>query len=121
MQMALFLANKIKRQLQLNGIDLAFVHHGLDEYGQVSDDATGSVVVRGLFHTTNSFVSGTDSENARLSSKPQPMVLALYDEGKEVQKDDTVQIRENAYKVVKKNDVNNLGIALDISLELLDG
>lgn len=121
MQISLFLKNKIQRQLQLNGQDLIFIRYGIDEYKQVSDEVKESVVIRGLFHTTNSYIKNVDTEGARLVSKPQPMILALYEDGNKVQKDDEVEMQGHKYKVTALNDVNNFGIAIDISLELIDG
>lgn len=121
MQISLFLENKVKRQLRLNGCDLVFVRYGTDEYKQVSDDVQDSISVRGLFHTTNTYIKNTNSENARLVSKPQPMVLMLYEDGNKIQKDDRVEMQGNVYKVTEKNDINNFGVAFDISLELVYG
>lgn len=118
MQMALFLECKIKRQICMNGRDLIFERYKVDKYEQVSNEIDKTVEARGIFHTTNSYIKSNDAEGARLVSKPQPMILMLYEDGSRVEKDDKVKIGNNVYKVVEKNDVNNLNIAYDISLEL---
>ena len=48
------------------------------------------------------------------------MILCLYEDGIRVGKDDKVEMQNNTYKVTGINDVNNLGVAFEISLELLD-
>lgn len=121
MQTSLFLKNKIQRQLQLNGQDLTFVRYGVDEYKQISDEVKESINIRGLFHTTNSYIKNADTEGARLVSKPQPMILALYEDGNKIQKDDEVEMQGRKYKVTASNDINNFGVAIDISLELVNG
>lgn len=120
MQMALFLKNKIKRQIALNGNTFQFVKYGIDEFNQVSEDKKEEVQIKGIFHTTNSYIKNTDADSARLISKPQSMILCLYEDGVKINKDDKVEMQNNTYKVTGINDVNNFGVAFEISLELLD-
>lgn len=119
MQMALFLKNKISRQLELNGSDYTFVQYKTDEYKQLTDEVEKSFVVRGLFHTTNSYIKETASEGARIVSKPQPMMLMLVEDGNKISKDNKVSVGDCVYKVVSKTDVNHFGVVFDVSLELV--
>lgn len=119
MQMTHCLANKIKRQIEMNGRMCTFIKYKKDRFGQTSSEEEGRVEAKGIFHTTNNYIKESDSEGARLISKPQPMILLMYDDGSKVSKDDTVTLGENLYRVVEKKDVNNFGIAYDVSLELV--
>ena len=117
-QMALFLKSKITRQIQYNGSAYTFAKHIVDKFGQVSDEVGEEVTVNGIFHTVNSYIKNTDSEGARLISKPQPRVLILAEDGSKIGKDDIVVVNGNKYKVTGKEDVGNFGVAFDMSLEL---
>ena len=118
MQYSLFLRNKIKRQLAFNGQNFEFKKVEKDSYGQTKlSDKT--ICIKGIFHQTESFLKSEDSEGARIVKKPQPMVLALYDECLEIDKDDEMIMSNNRYKVVGKTNLNNLNVAFDISLEVL--
>lgn len=119
MQMALFLKNRISRQLELNGNKYTFVHYKVDEYKQLTDEVESSVEVVGLFHTTNSYIKESTGEGARIVSKPQPMMLMLFEDSEKLSKDDKVTIGSCIYKVVNKTDVNHFGVACDVSLELV--
>lgn len=116
-QMALFLKSKITRQIQYNGSVYTFAKHIIDKFGQVSDEIGEEVTVNGIFHTVNSYIKNTDSEGARLISKPQPRMLMLVEDGSKIGKDDVVVINGNKYKVTGKEDVSNFGVAFDVSLE----
>lgn len=117
-QMALFLKSKIVRQIQYNGSAYTFTKHITDKFGQVSDEVKEEVTVNGIFHTVNSYIKNTDSEGARLISKPQPRILMLVEDGSKIGKDDVVVINGNKYKVTGKEDVSNFGVVFDVSLEL---
>ena len=117
MQMITYLRNKISRQLQMNGQKYVFKHLKEDEFHQVSDEVEKEIEVVGLFHTTNSYIKNSDSDGTRITSKLQPMLLVLYEDGMALSKDDKVMIGSQDYKITKKNDINNFGVAFDISLE----
>lgn len=121
MRSALFLANKIKRSIKIEGRSFTFIRYGLDEYKQRSNVPEESIEVQGIYHTTNTYVKENNLEGARTKSKLQPMILMLYEDGVKLQRDDVVQIQENTYKVVALNDVNNFGVAYDVSLEQYNG
>lgn len=114
-----FLENKIKRQINQNGQDFMFMRHGVDEYHQVTDNYVSYFEVRGIFHTTNNYISQNISDGSRITKKPQAMVLTTYDYGLPIQKDDEVEIADKKYVVVDKNNVNSFNVAFDISLELV--
>lgn len=117
MQMALFLKNKINRQISINGCEYVFNRHKVDKYKQMSNEVLENIIIKGLLHTTNVYVKSNESENSRIVKKQQSMILTLYDDGIQIKKDDAVVIVGKVYKVVEKTDVNNLSVAFDISLE----
>ena len=119
MQNILFLKNKIDRQIKMNGQTFYFERHGEDQYHQTSSEVTDIIEVEGLFHTTNVYISSNTNEGSRSFSKPQPMILTLYDQGSLIQTDDQVEISDQRYKVVDKININQFDIAFDISLELI--
>ena len=119
MQMALFLKNKVNRQLELNGSTYDFAHYKIDEYKQVTNEVEKTIEVVGLFHTTNAYIKESTNEGARIVSKPQPMMLMLFEDSEKLSKDDKVVIGDRVYNVVGKTDVNHFGVVCDVSLELM--
>jgi hypothetical protein len=116
-QMSLFLKNKIKRQIFLNGSEFAFTRYKVDKFHQVTNEVEEVIVINGLYHTTNNYIKENISDASRIVTKQQPLILTLYDEGEKIKISDIVKINGADYKVVNKNDVNNFGVAFDISLE----
>lgn len=119
MQVALFLKNKIARQIAINGRQFTFARFGLDEYHQRLETSEVIATIKGVFHETTSYIKSADSDTGRMVSKPQPMILTLCDNNSRLlEKDDEVVIGSNTYRLIAKRDVENLGVAYDISLEV---
>ena len=112
-----FLRNKIDRQIKTNGQEFTFTRFVEDEYHQVSDEESEEIKLSGIFHTSNSYIQQETQAGAKTFSKQVPMILTLYEDGIKVKTSDMVIINGNKYKVNTINDVNNFGIAIDISLE----
>lgn len=120
MQATLFMKNKIARQIALNGQKFSFVRNEVDDYHQQLDDVKEVATISGIFHEATSYVKETNSDSGRMVSKPQPMILTLCDDNsRSLQKDDKVTIGTNVYYVVDKHDIKGLGVAYDISLEVI--
>ena len=115
-----FLENKIKRQINQNGQKFVFLRYSEDEYHQISDEATSEFEIKGLFHTTNIYITMNTNDGSRASSKPQPMILTTFDQGENVKIDDEVIISDKTYVVIGKTNFNSFNIAYDISLRLKD-
>lgn len=112
-----FLQNKIKRQISLNGIQATFKRYEEDEYHQIVEDNFEEITFKCIFHTTNTFVKSTVGEAAKTVSKPQPMILCLFEDGEKIQINDKIEIGTDEYIVTDKNNINGFNIAYDISLE----
>jgi hypothetical protein len=119
MQMALFLKNKIKRQISLNGSEFTFIRYKKDKFHQVTNEAEEIIKINGLFHTTNNFIKESNSDASRIVTKQQPMILTLSEDADKIQLFDIVIINGVKYKVTNKNDINGFGVAFDISLEVV--
>jgi hypothetical protein len=115
--MALFLRNKIKHQIALNGYGIVFIRYALDNYKQVSDEIELSYSIYGLYHTTDSYNKRTGTEDATRHAKQQPRILCLIDDAEQIKLNDVTFINGVKYYVVGKEDINNFGVACDISLE----
>lgn len=126
MQVQTFLRNKIKRQILWNGQDFVFKRYKQDEYHQMTDEVDQTFELRGVFHEGGGYGGMLNQElyereGSREVSKMKPMIICLYsDVSKQIQMDDRVQIGDEKYFVVEKNDVKNMNIAYEISLEMIE-
>lgn len=111
-----FLRNKVLRQIEYNGREFHFTHIGEDQYHQPNIANPIDITIKGIFHESISYVSETKTDAGRMVSKPQPMILALYEDAKQLSVDDRVTIGDNTFSVTSITDVGNLKITGDISL-----
>lgn len=118
MQNALFLRNKVSRQIKMNGSSFSFNKVRKDEFNQ-TEVSEESVEVKGLFHQTASFIKEEAATGSRIKKKPSPMILMLSEDASKLEEDFQVTISGKIYRVVDKLDVNNFGVAFDVSLEVV--
>ena len=112
----LYLKNKLRRQLDWNGENFTFTHMGEDKYHNPTE-AT-EITIKGLYHQQTSYVSKNSGDGTVSHSKPSPMILCLYEEGKNLSINDTITINEKAMFITGIEDVHELNVALQISLEV---
>lgn len=126
MQTQVFFKNRIKRQISWNGQEFIFRRYAKNEYQEIDySRLEEEFVFRGIFHDGGGYggmlnITLYERDGARTITKMKPMILALYEDAKGLKMDDVVQISNNTYKVVEKNDVKGMGIAFEISLEIED-
>lgn len=116
-----FFKNKVQRQIKYNGQRFPFIKVSEDKYHQKNVSNPIEVEIEGLYHESISYVSINGANAGRMQSKPQPMILAMYDDckGNNIGIDDIVFVGDNKYKVTAVTDIKNLHVACDISLELV--
>lgn len=122
MQVELFFRNKLLRQIKQNGQIFNFSRFKKNSYGEETDEVELSFNVNGIFHEGGGYggmlnIELYERDGARTITKMKPMILCLYEEGIKLQIDDVVIVSGNIYKVVAKNNIKNLNIAFDVSLE----
>jgi urease accessory protein UreE len=53
------------------------------------------------------------------TSKGQPKLMVAYDDSVLIKNGDMIQINENTYKIIEKNNMQEFNIICDISMELV--
>lgn len=125
MNVSNYLRNKIVRQIKWNGQEFTFKRYAKDKYHQMTKEPLETFTFQGLFHEGGGYggmlqVEMFERDGGRTVTKLKPMILCLYEDGKDLMMDDVVQIGDNMHKLVQKIDVKNLRIAYEITLELID-
>ncbi len=122
-----YFRNKIKRQIEWNGQEFVFTRYALNEYEEIDYSKVDKEFhLKGIFHEGGGYggmlnIQVYERDGARTLTKMKPMILCLYEDGKDLDMDDEVIISDYKYKVVDKNDVKNLKVAFEISLEIDNG
>jgi hypothetical protein len=119
MQYALFMENKVSRQIAINGSDFSFTHSAEDKYHNATTETT--VALRGIYHQSTSYQSKTATDGSVTSSKPSPQILCLYKDGSKVSKGDEITVNDKKMFVTGMEDVQQLHVVSQISLEVIDG
>lgn len=110
----------VTRAIKTHGKEFEFKHYGKNDFGEPNDEYT-LVTIQGLFHQTRGYITKQLSDGTIARSKPQPQILALVDDTvRTLVNGDEVEYNNQLYKVTGVNDINNLGVAVDISLEMFD-
>lgn len=116
--------HKVKREICLHGTRYEFKRDILDEYKEPTGEKK-VITTCGLFHITKDyiqFVTANSDGSNKVRGKGQPMVLVCYEDAKYIKSEDVVKINGRNYKINHVNNIQEMNIVADISLELvLDG
>lgn len=114
--------NKVKREIKTHGRSYEVKRTILNNYGEDTDEQQSITEVQGLFHTEKGYITKSVSDGSKTHSKGQPKLMVAYDDSVLIKNGDMIQINENVYKVIEKNNTQEFNIVCDISMELmLDG
>lgn len=114
-----FQVAKLKRLLDVQGEDYTFYRDGKDELGEPNGSAQEVVTLRGLWHESQSYIRVTSGDAATVRSKPQVQILTLWDSKGGISQGDYLMLGKTRYNVAGLHDPTNLGVAADISLEVV--
>lgn len=126
MEATLFLRNKLARHISWNGQELTFTRYSKNEYNELTDNVEQTFTFKGLFHDGGGYggmlkIDLYERDGARTFTKFKPIVLCMYEDGKDLTIDDVLELGGNTYNVVEITNVKNLNIAFEVSLEIDNG
>ena len=111
---------KIKREIYINGERYNIYRESKDDYGTITGEYTlVEDDVKGLFHTSKSYISSETSDGTKTHTKGKPMLLMCYEDTERIQQGDVIFIGDNKYKIIEKNNVQMYDIVCDIYMELV--
>ena len=111
--------NKVKREIKTHGRSYEVKRTILNNYGEDTDEQQSITEVQGLLHTEKGYITKSVSDGYKTHSKGQPKLMVAYDDSVLIKNGDTIQINENIYKVIEKNNIQEFNIVCDISMELV--
>lgn len=111
--------NKVKREIKTHGRSYEVKRTILNKYGEDTDEQQSITEVQGLLHTEKGYITKSVSDGSKTHSKGQPKLMVAYDDSVLIKNGDTIQINENIYKVIEKNNIQEFNIVCDISMELV--
>ena len=111
--------HKVEREIKTHGMEYEFKRKVLDKYKEDTVESKTIKNVIGLFHTTKGYISVNTTDDSKVQTKGQPKMMIVFDDSKEIKKGDFVLINNKTYVVLEKNNVQEMNIVIDISLELV--
>ena len=110
----------VRRNILAHGQEFVFHRPELNNFKEPTANET-LITLQGLFHQTRGYITRNITDGTVSRSQPQPMILTLVNpESQSLKINDYVLYCNQKYLITGINDINNLGIALEISLELID-
>ena len=110
---------KLKRIIDLQGVEYTFHRDNKDELEAPTGESTDVATIKGLWHEPQGYISLTSGDASTVRSKPQAQILTLYEMKGDISQGDYLMIEGTRYNVTGVHDPTNLGIAADISLEVV--
>lgn len=106
----------LKRLIFLRGQKADVYRDIKNEFGEPAGwDFYGTI--RGIFHEANGYLGSLIAEAGTTYTSKQPMFLIEHT--KAVREEDTLHIGERKFRVTGVDDLGNLGMFLDLSLEVI--
>lgn len=109
--------HKITREVNQYGENYVFWRDDVDKYGEPTDTTRNIADVKGIFHTERAYVSKNASDATTTHATGTPMILARYDDAKDIKPADWLTINGKTFKVVDVNNIMEYNIVVNISLD----
>ena len=109
-----FQVHQICRALERYGQQCSFSREIENKFHEKAWEE-GWLKCRGLFHEANGFLNASLVEAGKIRTQKEPKLLVRYT--KDIHKNDKVAVGETVYKVIGIDDLGNLHLCLDLSLE----
>ena len=110
---------KVQREIKMHGSDFTVKRNKIDEYKEPTGEKETITTFRGLFHITKTFQTRNISDGTVTRTKGQPMVLVDYSDVGEIRNGDIIEYNGLEYMVADVNNVEQMNIIADISMELI--
>ena len=114
-----FQPHKVKRMIDTLGVMYQFYRDKLIKYKESTGELELIAELKGVLHSTASYVTKTATDGSTITAKQSPQILTNDPKAKLLHIDDKVIIDNCTYKVTGVLDINMLGLAFDISLEVI--
>lgn len=114
-----FQPHKVKRMIDTLGVMYQFNRDRLSKYKESTGEQELIAELKGVLHSTASYVTKTATDGSTITAKQSPQILTNDPKAKLLHVDDKVIIDNCTYKVTGVLDINMLGLAFDISLEVV--
>ena len=105
----------VSRLIDARGLDAVLLREKKNEF-QEPGESEKIGTCKGLFHESNGYLGVSIVDSGKVYTAKQPMLLVPYTDT--VKKQDILEIAGRTFRVTGLDDLGNLHLFLDISLEV---
>lgn len=113
-----FERHKLLRFIKSQGRLYSFESFDKNQFGEPQGNSR-IVKVNGVYHESQGYVTSTAKDGSNIKSKPSSLIMCLKEDSLSLERGMSTIIQDKEYRIVDLRDVNNFGVACDISLELV--
>ena len=110
---------KVKREITRHGIKFSVYREIKDSYNEGTGKFNFVIESIGLYHIQKGYVTRKISDGGEVTQKGSPKLMLIFDDCVSINNDDIIVINETAFAVRDKNNIEELNIICDLSLEVL--
>lgn len=111
---------RVQQAIAWNGHVYEFFRHEMNEYGEKNGEEKEVARICGFFHNGSSnHVAVFVSEAASVITKETPYIMTEWRDAKKLQLDDGVRINGTLYKVTGIQNIHELNLIGEVSLEVV--
>lgn len=115
-----FEKHKLTRFINSQGQEYTFLLPESNSFGEpVEGEVSKEVTIRGVYHETQGYVTSKADTGSNIKTKPDAQIICHFSDTKNLKTGMVVQIWEKSYQLIDLRNINNLGVACDLSLELI--
>lgn len=114
-----FERHKILRLIKTQGREYEFTSQKLNSFNEPVGGESKKVTVPGVYHETQGYVTSKADTGANIKTKPDAQILCLMENVGELETGMVVNIQGKDYRLIDLRNISNLGVACDLSLELV--
>lgn len=113
-----FQLSKIRTLLSTMGRTFVFSRPDKNKYGEPTGH-TKDISVTGVFHENAEFLTLSNADSGKTLNRKQPMIMCLTKASSQLEQGDVVTLNQKTYKISGFDDLNQMGIAVNVCLEII--
>lgn len=112
--------HRLLQSINWHGSTYDFTRYTLNEYKEKSNEPVKIATVKGLYHNGSSNHTAIRTSDAGMViDKSAPYILMSWEDAKNLVQEDMVKINDKTFKVTDTNNINELNIVGEVSLEVM--
>lgn len=110
--------HRVKQTIDWRGMLFSFFRKENNVYGENSGEPIKIAEIKGFYHNGSSnHIAINTSDAGMVIDKNTPYIMALWEDSKDLKTEDLVEFNGKQYKVSGVNNISELNIIAEISLE----